>query len=119
MKKSNVSFLKKLNKNYPERRNKPHTYIAGFQAIEAKDGVLNDFERETLLAIAHDPSKEIRLMADMSIMVAQFPTTHRVIIEKRQEGWTEQEIAHSLCISRRSVIRKLHGLYKELSKILK
>jgi len=108
-----------LDKKYPERRIKAKTYVVDFQGLESKETPLNDFEKECLTAIARDPAKEIRLMIDITEMTSKFPATNRIILQKRKEGWTQEEIALFLHISRRSVIRKLNDSYKKLCQILK
>lgn len=114
-----MSKLDDLNKKYPERRRKPKTYVVDWQGMEAKDTPLNDFEKECLLAIAYNPVKEIRLMIDLKELANKFPATHKIILQKRKEGWTEREIALDFHISRRSVIRKLHKIYGKICQILK
>jgi len=108
-----------LNKKYPERRNKGKTYVVDFQAVETKKTALNDFEKECLTSISIDPSREMRLMLDFTLMVNKFPQAEQIILQKRREGWTEAEIADLINRTRRTVIRRLNILFGKLRQILK
>lgn len=108
-----------LNKQYPERRNKPGTYVVDMQSLEAKDTPLNDFERECIASLSVNPSGEMRLLVDLNLMTEKFPQTEQLILQKKQEGWTEQEIADFINKARRTVIRKLNVLFRQLRFILK
>ena len=108
-----------LNKLCPEGRNKAKTYVMDFHGLESTDKPLNDFERECLSSITFDPTGEMRLLIDISVMVDKFPRTEKIILQKKREGWTDKEIADFLYVARRTVIRKLDLLFKKFSKVLK
>lgn len=108
-----------LNKKYPERRNKSKTYVVDYQGMQAKDGVPNNFERECLSSISVSPGGETRVLLDFSLTIEKFPETDRIILAKRREGWSEQEIALFVNKARRTVIRKLNNMFRKLGKILK
>jgi DNA-binding NarL/FixJ family response regulator len=106
--------LKELNEKYPERRRKAKTLIMDFREIETKEGGLTDLEKACLASITVDPSGEIRLMTDLRLMLDKFPKADKIIIEKRREGWTEQDIADFLNKNRRTIIRRLDTIFKKL-----
>lgn len=108
-----------LNKKYPERRNKPKTDVTDFQSIEAKGALIGDSEREALFAISTNPSEEVRLMTELNFLIDRFPNDEKVILQRRQEGWTQQEIATYLNKPRRQVIRIMDRMYKKFTRRLK
>lgn len=108
-----------LNEKYTERRNKANTYVVDFRGLESADSPLNDFEKECLASIAVNPSGQMRLMLDLSLMTEKFPSEDKIILQKRQEGWTEKEIADLINRTRRTVIRRLNMLFGKLRRILR
>ena len=114
-----MSKMEELNKKYPERRHKRNTLIIDWHGLEAKDTPLTDSDRVCLGGITVNPSGEIRVMLDMKLMTDKFPEKDKVILQKRIEGWTEQETAYFINKARRTVIRRLNRLFGSLKKILK
>ena len=110
--------LAELNNKYPERRHKSKTIVIDWQGIESKR-FLNKFEKECLASITVAPSGEMRLLVDLRLMIDKFPGVDKIIMQKRQEGWTEQEIADLVNKARRTIIRRLNTLFGKLKKILK
>lgn len=112
-------MIKELDGKYPERSRRSKTYLVDFGGIESvRSKPLNDFEKECITAISFDHTGTMRLTVDFNVAIDKFPNSEKVIIQKRIEGWTEQEIADFLNNSRRTVIRKIHKIFNKMKKAL-
>ena len=114
----NASEIQKIvNAKYPGGRRKAKTYLIDFQDLETTRKVLNDFEQKCLAAVTINPSDAVRIIMDFRNALNKFNNTEKIIIQKRKEGYTQQEIADLLNKSRSTVIRKINNAYRKLRKI--
>lgn len=110
-----------LNKKYPERRNKPNTYIVYFNGIENNAGAgllknqpLNKEERGFYEAMSVDSNiGDVIFKLDFEVIVNKMTLKQQFVLNRRLEGYTQQEIANLMNISRKNLIKHLEALRKK------
>jgi len=130
-KKGLEEYANKLLKSHPElvrqyhtRKIKNNTYIIDFKDIEDKAGAglqenlcLNNFERDVYSSICVLPDIE-NFAFDLSFqpILERLTNKQRFVLDKRLEGFTQQEIAFLLRISRKNVNKHLNFIKLKIIK---
>jgi len=113
-----------LNKLYHTRKIKNNTYVVDFKDIEDKAGAglqenlcLNNFERDVYSSICVLPDIE-NFAFDLSFqpILERLTNKQRFVLDKRLEGFTQQEIAFLLRISRKNVNKHLNFIKFKIIK---
>jgi len=105
---------------------KRNTYLVDFNAIENKSGAglignqpLNSFEKEVYCAMSSKPIlyQEIENQ-HIENMLRVLTPKQKFVIEKKLEGYTQQEIADRMGINRRNVVKHINLIKNKLRKLL-
>jgi len=116
-----------LNKKYPTRERKNYTYLVNFNEIEHKAGAglyrkqpLNRFERNIYRILSTIPEIEnIITRIDLQYAINTLTRKQRYVLERKLEGYTQQEIADLMHISRKNVVKHLLLITLKIRKYFK
>jgi len=116
-----------LNKLYPTRRLKAKTFVVDFHRLEngekvgagmVRDQALNRFEREIYERMAIDSGIEkIIFKLDFKVILDNMTAKQKVVLEKRLEGYTQEEIAKIMGISRKNLVKHLGLINKKINGV--